>query len=98
MTRATGGLKFRTVRIQGSGEWNEDALIVRERDSLFGVVDGATSLVPFREPSGETGGALAARITAETVMGMPLGADADADAGAVALAGMLAEANRRFRG
>jgi hypothetical protein len=97
-----GGLKFRTVSIQGSGEWNEDALIVRERDGLFGVVDGATSLVPFRAPSGETGGVLAARITAETVMGMPLGGDTDAGAdegaGAGALAGMLAEANRRFRG
>ncbi|REK58441.1 MAG: hypothetical protein C6W55_03345 [Thermobacillus sp.] len=87
-----GGLTFRTVCIRGSGEWNEDALIVRERDGLFGVADGATSLVPFRAPSGETGGVLASRITAETVMGMPIGADARAEA----LADMLVEANRRL--
>lgn len=97
-----GGLKFRfrTVSVQGSGEWNEDALIVRERDGLFGVVDGATSLSPFRAEGGETGGVLAAGIVAETVMGMPLGAEADSGAGAGegagALAGMLAEANRRL--
>lgn len=87
-----GGLRFRTVSLQGSGEWNEDALIVRERDGLFGVVDGATSLVPFRVPSGETGGVLASRITAETVMEWPLGPDA----GCAELADMLAEANRRL--
>jgi serine/threonine protein phosphatase PrpC len=85
-------MKISTISIRGSGEWNEDALIVRERDGLFGVVDGATSLVPFRTPAGETGGVLAARITAETVMGMALGEDA----GAAALADMLAEANRRL--
>jgi hypothetical protein len=89
-----GGLKFRTLSIRGSGEWNEDALIVRERDGLFGVVDGATSLVPFRAPSGETGGVLASRITAETVLDMPPGPGA----GAASLADMLAEANRRLAG
>ncbi|OUM94175.1 MAG: hypothetical protein A9Z00_00705 [Thermobacillus sp. ZCTH02-B1] len=84
-------MRIRTISIRGSGEWNEDALIVRERDGLFGVVDGATSLVPFRAPSGETGGVLAARITAETVMEWPLGPDT----GCAELADMLAEANRR---
>ncbi|MBJ6364324.1 protein phosphatase 2C domain-containing protein [Paenibacillus sp. GCM10012307] len=49
------------LSVQGDGVWNEDALIIREETGLFGVLDGATSFVPFRGPNGETGGFLASR-------------------------------------
>ncbi|GIP41098.1 hypothetical protein J31TS4_43780 [Paenibacillus sp. J31TS4] len=54
-------MQIETISIIGTGEWNEDALIVNERLGLYGVLDGATSLVPFRGPNGETGGYLASR-------------------------------------
>ncbi|NGM83442.1 hypothetical protein G5B47_13545 [Paenibacillus sp. 7124] len=50
------------ISVQGTGEWNEDAVILNEELKLYGVVDGATSLVPFRGKSNETGGRLASQI------------------------------------
>ncbi|OMF21763.1 hypothetical protein BK133_27740 [Paenibacillus sp. FSL H8-0548] len=49
------------LTIKGDGVWNEDALIIQEERGLFGVLDGATSFVPFRGPNGETGGFMASR-------------------------------------
>lgn len=54
-----------TYTLQGVGQWNEDAIVCEEGEGLFGVIDGATSLAPFRGPAGETGGLLAARVVAE---------------------------------
>lgn len=53
-------MKVNKVCQKGSGKVNEDALVVR--GSLFGVIDGAGSLVPWHSVKGETGGQLAARI------------------------------------
>ncbi|MDT3425744.1 serine/threonine protein phosphatase PrpC [Paenibacillus forsythiae] len=50
------------ISLQGTGEWNEDAVILNEELSLYGVVDGATSLVPYRGAGNETGGRLASQI------------------------------------
>lgn len=51
--------------LQGDGQWNEDALIVNEAANIYGVVDGATSLSPYRNKEGMTGGYLAAAFFGE---------------------------------
>ncbi|SFJ43222.1 Protein phosphatase 2C [Paenibacillus sp. UNC496MF] len=58
-------MRITVETIQGVGAWNEDAVVREERLGLFGVLDGATSLAPYRGPGGETGGYLAARHAAE---------------------------------
>ncbi|WP_165921231.1 protein phosphatase 2C domain-containing protein [Paenibacillus albiflavus] len=50
------------LTIQGCNEWNEDALIASEAMQIFGVLDGATSLKPFRGPNQETGGYLVSNL------------------------------------
>jgi hypothetical protein len=55
-------VKIEKLTIKGTGEWNEDALVVAESTGLYGVLDGATSLKPFRGPNGETGGYMASRL------------------------------------
>ncbi|MFD0675820.1 MULTISPECIES: protein phosphatase 2C domain-containing protein [unclassified Paenibacillus] len=48
-----------TISIKGSGEWNEDALVMNEGLHIYGVLDGATSIHPYRGPNQETCGYLA---------------------------------------
>ncbi|MNB67289.1 hypothetical protein D3C75_137760 [compost metagenome] len=55
-------MELQTISVQGSGVWNEDALIVHKAAQLYGVADGATSLLPFRGPGGETGGRMASQL------------------------------------
>lgn len=55
-------MKIETFTVQGTAEWNEDALVVNESLRLYGVLDGATSVHPYRGPNGETGGYLASHI------------------------------------
>ncbi|ULO05588.1 protein phosphatase 2C domain-containing protein [Paenibacillus sp. 19GGS1-52] len=50
------------ISVQGTGEWNEDAVILNHDLKIYGVVDGATSLVPYRGTSKETGGRLASQL------------------------------------
>ncbi|MFE5323800.1 protein phosphatase 2C domain-containing protein [Paenibacillus sp. NPDC056579] len=54
-------MMIETISKQGTAQWNEDALVVNDRLRLFGVLDGATSLHPYRGAGGETGGYLASR-------------------------------------
>ncbi|WP_028553023.1 protein phosphatase 2C domain-containing protein [Paenibacillus sp. UNC451MF] len=54
-------MKIETISLQGTAEWNEDALVNHERLRMYGVLDGATSLHPYRGPNNETGGHLASR-------------------------------------
>ncbi|MBW7456980.1 protein phosphatase 2C domain-containing protein [Paenibacillus sepulcri] len=82
-------MKLTSVTVKGVSPWNEDSLIVNEEAGLFGVVDGATSLVPYTGAGGETGGYLAARLIADYC---------DAQEGvAVSPLGLLEEANRLLR-
>lgn len=55
-------MKIESISVRGSNEWNEDALILNDEMAIFGVADGATSLVPYRSKKGETGGRLASQI------------------------------------
>lgn len=51
--------------LKGDGEWNEDALVINQAASVYGVVDGATSLSPYRNQDGYTGGYMASQTAAE---------------------------------
>jgi serine/threonine protein phosphatase PrpC len=55
------------LTIQGSNSLNEDALLVREGARVFAVLDGSTSLHPYRGPNGETGGYLASRLVRDAL-------------------------------
>lgn len=55
-------VSIQKLSIQGSNPWNEDSLLINEELAIYGVVDGATSLAPYRGPNGETGGLLASRL------------------------------------
>lgn len=55
-------MRVEKLSIQGSNQWNEDAIVINEQVPLYGVIDGATSLKPFNGPNGETGGYLAANL------------------------------------
>ncbi|MFD2614889.1 protein phosphatase 2C domain-containing protein [Paenibacillus gansuensis] len=59
-------MKIEKYSVKGSSPWNEDGLIVMDEEQVYGVVDGATSLVPFSGANGETGGYYAASIVMET--------------------------------
>lgn len=50
--------------LQGVGRMNEDALIVNNKDRVYGVADGATSLTDSLYESGQTGGYIASRVLA----------------------------------
>ncbi|MEK8129944.1 protein phosphatase 2C domain-containing protein [Paenibacillus filicis] len=78
------------ISIQGTGEWNEDAVVVHEAQGIYGVIDGATSLVPFRGTHGETGGRLASHLVKEYIEGLP----PDTESGT--LETLMKEANRRL--
>lgn len=56
-------INVETVYDKGVGMINEDALVVR--DHRFAVFDGASSLVPYTDQEGRTGGYIAANIARE---------------------------------
>jgi serine/threonine protein phosphatase PrpC len=58
-------MRITSLSVKGSNPWNEDATVRNEANRLYGVIDGATSLVPFIGRKGETGGVLAARVIEE---------------------------------
>lgn len=86
-------MKIQTISTQGNGEWNEDSLIVNNTIHLYGVIDGATSLEPYRGLGGETGGYLAAQLIAKTILNM----SQDNVGQKLALPTMLLQANKQLR-
>ena len=57
-------MKIDTLTDEETGRLSEDALL--NNNPLFGVFDGATSLVPYRDKQGRTGAYLAAQIARAT--------------------------------
>lgn len=86
-------MKKTTISIQGNSVWNEDSLIVNDTIHLYGVIDGATSLEPYRGFGGETGGYLAAQLIAKTIMHM----SQDNVGQKLTLPTMLLQANQQLR-
>jgi serine/threonine protein phosphatase PrpC len=56
--------QIQTFAEQGSSLMNEDVLIIDKKTNVFGVIDGATSVAPYRNSKGETGGYIAANLMA----------------------------------
>lgn len=86
-------MKIQTISTQGNGVWNEDSIIVNDIIQLYGVIDGATSLEPYRGLGGETGGYLAAQLIAKTITNM----SQDNVGQKLSLPTMLLQANLRLR-
>lgn len=84
-------MKVNKLSVKGSASWNEDALVANEDLQIYGVIDGATSLVPFNGKNGETGGYLASLLIAEAFNAM---GNEDMNR---PLSISLIEANRRLR-
>lgn len=55
-------IRFEKCSIKGSRELNEDVLVVNEQNQVFAVIDGATSVTPYKNSKGETGGYIAANL------------------------------------
>jgi len=80
-------VKIEHLSVQGCNAWNEDALIVNEKERIYGVLDGATSLASA--DGSETGGYLASR-TAQRVF-------QEAESSDAPLRSLVLQANDRIR-
>jgi serine/threonine protein phosphatase PrpC len=89
----TDSIKVTSFSVKGSSPWNEDASVCKENARLYGVIDGATSLVPFVGAEGETGGVLAARVIKEYLNQVEVHSDSRAQD----LLELLVEANDQLR-
>lgn len=56
--------------VKGSNPFNEDGVVLNERCRLYGVIDGATSLLPYNGPGGKTAGALARDAVCQAISGL----------------------------
>jgi len=88
-------MRVATLTIKGSNEWNEDALVLNEPLKLYGVLDGSTSLQPYRGANGETGGYLASQVMKQYFE--QLTAEQIGDAADGSLLPIVLEANRLLR-
>lgn len=80
--------KIESCTRKGTGEWNEDGLILHQSAHRYGVVDGATGMDPVRDPLERSAG----RIAMETVVSTFLEEDES-----TSLRSLTLEANRRLR-
>ena len=64
---SSSDMQIETITIQGVNEWNEDVLIINEQLCIYGVADGASSLVPYRSADGETGGWIASQTVKKSI-------------------------------
>ncbi|PLT31018.1 protein phosphatase 2C domain-containing protein [Peribacillus deserti] len=55
-------MNYESYTHQGVGLLNEDALFINPERKVFGVLDGVSSLVPYLNSKGDTGGFLASQI------------------------------------
>jgi serine/threonine protein phosphatase PrpC len=58
-------MKIEHFTLKGEGRLNEDAIVMNEAASIYGVLDGVTSLTPYVHSSGATGGYIAANMVKE---------------------------------
>lgn len=81
-------MKLECISIKGSSKLNEDTYVTQQASHLFAVVDGVSSLVPYEEEGGQTGGAIAAELVRRHLEALP---------GDVSLHDALIVANDRLR-
>jgi serine/threonine protein phosphatase PrpC len=69
-------MRIECLSIAGSGgRPNEDAYAVNESQCVYAVIDGVSSLVPYTDEAGMTGGAIAARVVKEHLQRLPADSD-----------------------
>lgn len=81
-------MQIEQVTRQGIGAWNEDAVVESPDRSIYGVLDGITSLTKWRAPDGMTGGAVASAVVKRYIETCPP---------EQSLAEMVVGANKRLR-
>ncbi len=59
-------LIIESYTLKGERTTNEDALLINHKAAIYGVMDGATSVIPFKNAKGETGGYIAANTVKNT--------------------------------
>lgn len=64
-------MNIEAVALKGNHEWYEDATVYNKDLQRYGVIDGATSLDPYRGKNGETGAYLAACIVKKELEAAP---------------------------
>lgn len=85
-------MNIKMISLKGSNPWNEDAIVINQRAQIYGVLDGATSRVPFRGPNDETGGYLASRIVKQYLESI-----SKEDVESIALSHIVLKANDELR-
>jgi hypothetical protein len=68
----TTTMKFQVCEIKGSNDIYEDCLLINHKDRIYGVIDGATSVTPYRNDQGQTGGYLAANLLSSFFQDVPI--------------------------
>lgn len=81
-------MNVEALSIPGYSGNNEDRFLINTAQQIFAVIDGVSSLVPFVTRTGQSGGAMAARIVHDHLAAV--GKDAD-------LPSVLLAANERLR-
>lgn len=71
-------MNITSINEKGIRDINEDRILVDKTKHIFGVFDGASSLVPYTSPEGKTGGYLAASVAADTFANTDLDLEATA--------------------
>ncbi|MED1725480.1 protein phosphatase 2C domain-containing protein [Brevibacillus parabrevis] len=64
-------MKLECISIKGTGSTNEDAYVISQADQVYAVIDGVSSLVPYENRFGQTGGAIAAELVKRKLEIMP---------------------------
>lgn len=68
-------VRVESYSLQGAKPLNEDAFVVNPVARVYGVFDGATSVVPWHDAEGRTGGYLAAHLFRKHFEGLTQAAD-----------------------
>ncbi|WHX31741.1 protein phosphatase 2C domain-containing protein [Brevibacillus agri] len=64
-------MKLECISIKGSGNTNEEAYVISQTGQVYAVIDGVSSLVPYENRAGQTGGAIAAELVKRQLEAMP---------------------------
>ncbi|TQR31590.1 hypothetical protein C7Y45_24070 [Brevibacillus brevis] len=64
-------MKLECISMKGSGKSNEDAYVIQQVKHVYAVIDGITSLIPYENAAGQTGGAIAAELVKKKLEAIP---------------------------
>ncbi|QDS35910.1 protein phosphatase 2C domain-containing protein [Brevibacillus brevis] len=64
-------MKLESISMKGSGKSNEDAYVIQQVKHVYAVIDGITSLIPYENAAGQTGGAIAAELVKKQLEAIP---------------------------